>query len=132
MHIESLKDHQKSSFYIAKFENAIDDEKKIEEASFNCTVYLAYYKNKASERELIDFDDVIWTEDVEEIITTLKENGINIKEFTISCKFCDLIDRLAAFEKLGCKIKGTTELLTSWTDLNGRRQKITALKMEIL
>ena len=130
MHIECLKDQQKSSFYIAKFENPVDDEKKIEEAGFNRTVYLAYYKSKASEHKLIDFNDVIWAEDVEAIVTILKENGI--REFTISCKFCDLIDRLAAFEKLGCKIKGTTELLTSWTGLDGRRQKITALKMEIL
>lgn len=129
MHVESLKNQQKSSFYIKQFENAVDDEKKVEEAGFNRTVYLAYYKSKASERELIDFDEVIWAEDVEAIVTTLKENSI--KEFTISCKFCDLIDRLAAFEKLGCKIKGTTEILTSWTGLDGRRQKITALTMEI-
>ncbi len=39
MHIENLKDQQKSSFYIAKFENAVDDEKNIEEADFNRTVY---------------------------------------------------------------------------------------------
>ena len=130
MHIESLKDQQKSSFYIAKFENIVEDWKEIEKAGINRTTYLAYYKSKASEQELIDFNDVIWAEDVEAIVTILKES--DIKEFTISSKFCDLIDRLAAFEKLGCKIKGTTEILTSWTGLDGRRQKITALKMEVL
>lgn len=130
MHTENLKNERKSPFYIAKFENPVDDEKKIEEAGFNRTVYLAYYKSKACEHKLIDSDDVIWAEDVEAIVTILKENSI--KEFTISCKFCDLIDRLAAFEKLGCKKKDTTEILTSWTGLDGRRQKITALEMEIL
>ena len=130
MHIESLKDQQKSSFYIAEFENIVEDWKEIEKAGINRTMYLAYCKSKASEQELIDFNDVIWAEDVEAIVTILKENGI--KEFTISCKFCDLIDRLATFEKLGCKVKGTTEILTSWTGLDGRRQKITVLKMEIL
>ncbi len=130
MHIESLKNQQKSSFYIAKFENIVEDWKGIEEFGINRTVYLAYCKSKASEQELIDFNDVIWAEDVEAIVTTLKEN--RIREFTISCKFCDLIDRLAAFEKLGCKVKGTAEILTSWTGLDGRRQKITALRMEIL
>ena len=129
MHIESLKDQQKSSFYIAEFENIVEDWEEIEKAGINRTTYLAYYKSKASEQELIDFNDVIWAEDVEAIVTTLKENGI--KEFAISCKFCDLIDRLAAFEKLGCKVKGTTEILTSWTGLDGRRQKITALRMAI-
>lgn len=130
MHIESLKDQQKSSFYIAKFENVIGEWRELKKAGINYTAYSAYRKSKASEQELIDFNDVIWAEDVEAIVTTLKEN--DIMEFTISCKFCDLIDRLAAFEKLGCKIKGTTEILTSWTGLDGRRQKITALKMEIL
>ena len=129
MHIESLKNQQKSSFYIAKFENIVEDWKEIEKAGINRTTHLAYYKSKASEQELIDFNDVIWAEDVEAIVTTLKESGI--KEFTISCKFCDLIDRLAAFEKLGCEVKGTIEILTSWTGLDGRRQKITALKMAI-
>ena len=130
MHIERLKDKKKSSFYIAKFENVIGEWKELEKAGINRTSYLAYCKSKASEQELIDFNDIIWAEDVEAIVTTLKESGI--KEFTISCKFCDLIDRLAAFEKLGCKVKGTTEILTSWTGLDGCRQKITALKMEIL
>ena len=130
MYIESLKDQQKSSFYIAKFENIVEDWKEIEKAGINRTSYLAYCKSKANEQELIDFNDVIWAEDVDAIVMILKENGI--KEFTIFCKFCDLIDRLAAFEQLGCKIKGTTEILTSWTGLDGRRQKITALKMEIL
>ncbi len=111
MHIENLKNQQKSSFYIAKFENVVEDWKEIEKSSINRTTYLAYYKSKASERELIDFNDVIWAEDVEAIVTIFKENGI--KEFTISCKFCDLIDSLAAFEKLGCNVNGTTEILTS-------------------
>jgi len=130
MHIESLKNQQKSSFYIAKFENIVEDWKEIEKASINRTMYLAYCKSKASEQELIDFNDVIWAEDVEAIVTTLKENGI--KEFTISCKFCDLIDHLAAFKKLGCKVKGTTEIQTSRRGVDGRIQKITALRMEIL
>lgn len=39
MHIESLKDQQKSSFYIAKFENAVDDEKKIEATWSNAILF---------------------------------------------------------------------------------------------
>ena len=116
--------------YIEKFENVVADWKELEKSSINRTTYLAYCKSKASEQELIDFNDVIWVEDVEAIVTILKENSI--KAFTMSCKFCDLIDRLAAFEKLGCKVKGTTEIQSLWKSSDGRRQKITALKMEIL
>ena len=41
MHIESLKDQQKSSFYIAEFENIVEDWKEIEKAGINRTMYLA-------------------------------------------------------------------------------------------
>ncbi|MBQ7673447.1 MAG: hypothetical protein IJT36_02855 [Alphaproteobacteria bacterium] len=57
MYIENLKDQQKSSFYIAKFENAVEDWKEFEKAGINRTAYFAYHKSKASEQELIDFDD---------------------------------------------------------------------------
>ena len=58
MHIESLKDQQKSSFYIAQFENVIGEWRELEKAGINRTAYLAYCKSKASEQELIDFNDV--------------------------------------------------------------------------
>lgn len=121
MHIESLKDQQKSSFYIVKFENVVEDWKEIEKSGINRTTYLAYCKGKASEQELIDFNDAIWAEDVKAIVTILKESGI--KEFTISCKFCDLIDRLAAIlmqnmvsrgSSIGTKPQPKSSLKNEW------------------
>jgi len=92
----------------------------------NYTVYKAYHKSKEAEKNLIDFNDIIWPDDVEAIVNTLKANGI--KEFTISCRFCDMIDRLVDFEKLGCTVKGTTEIKTG---LDGIFAIANALKMRI-
>ena len=84
-HIDSLKDQQKSSFYIAKFEHNFEVCNTSEKSEINHTLYFAYQKSKEAENELIDFDDIIWANDVEAIVNTLKENGI--KEFTIPVTF---------------------------------------------
>ena len=99
MQIESLKNQQKSPFYIAKLENGLKDWTELEKEGISRTLYFAYEKSKKTANELINFDDIIWANDVEAIVNTLKEN--EIKEFTISCHFCDLIDRLADFDKFG-------------------------------
>ena len=106
MYVESLKNEQKPPFYIAEFEQSF----KACKSGTNYTVYKAYHKSKEAGKDLIDFNDMIWPDDVEAIVNTLKANGI--KEFTISCRFCDMIDRLVDFEKLGCTVKGTTEIKT--------------------
>ena len=130
MYIESLKDQQKSPFYIAELENGSKDWTEFEKKGISRTLYFAYEKSKKAENELIDFDNIIWANDVEAIVNTLKENSI--REFTISCHFCDLIDRLADFDKFGCRINGVTEVKSSLTNLDGNLQMISALRMEIL
>ena len=111
MYIESLKDQQKSPFYIAELERNFEACSGSEKNEINRTLYFAYEKSKKAANELIDFDDIIWANDVEAIVNTLKEN--EIKEFTISCHFCDLIDRLADFDKFGCRMNGVTEVKSS-------------------
>ena len=130
MYIESLKDQQKSPFYIAELERNFEACNHSEKSEINRTLYFAYEKSKKAANELINFDDIIWANDVEAIVNTLKENGI--KEFTISCHFCDLIDRLADFDKFGCRMNGVTEVKSSMTNLDGSVQIINALRMEIL
>lgn len=126
--MKALKDQQK--FYITKLELPFDNWDYLKEAGINRTVYFAYQKSKEIGKELIDFDDTIWPDDVEAIVATLREGGIT--EFTISCRFCDLIDRLADFEKCGCKMNGVTEVKTAWKNLDGSVQMAKALRMEIL
>ncbi|MBO6056382.1 MAG: hypothetical protein J6P84_05400 [Alphaproteobacteria bacterium] len=122
MYVESLKNEQKPPFYIAEFEQSF----KACKSGTSYTVYKAYHKSKEAGKDLIDFNDMIWPDDVEAIVATLRGN--NIREFTISCGFCDMIDRLVDFEKLGCTVEGTTKIKTG---LDGILATANALKMRI-
>jgi len=125
MCVESLKNEQKSPFYIAEFEQPFNPCKD----GTNCTVYEAYQKSKNIGKDFIDFYDLIWPNEIEAIVNTLKANGI--KEFTISCRSTNLIDCLAVFEKFNCKMNSLTEVKTGWKLMDGSQETITALKMRI-
>ncbi len=122
---ESLKNEQKSPLCIAEFEQPFNPCK----AGTNYTVYEAYQKSKKIGKDLIDFNELIWPNEIETIVDTLKANGI--KEFTISCRSTNLIDCLVVFEKFNCKMNGFTEVKTGWKRIDGRVETITALKMRI-
>ena len=87
------------------------------------------HKSKEVGKDLIDFDELIWPNDVESIVNTLKVH--EVKEFTISCRSTNLIDCLVIFEKFNCRINGLTEVKTGWKRIDGSQKTITALKMEI-
>ena len=125
MCVESLKNEQKSPFYIVEFEQPFEACK----SGTNYEVYRAYHKSKEVGKDLIDFNDLIWPNDVESIVNTLKAHCV--KEFTISCRSTNMIDCLAVFEKFNCRINGLTEVKTGWKRIDGSRETITALKMEI-
>ena len=95
----------------------------------NYTIYSAYQKSKEIGHDLIDFSELIWPDDVAEIVTTLKKN--DVQEFTISHISSCLIDCLADFEKLGCKINGLTKIKTTLKNVDGTIQETNALKMKI-
>ena len=80
--------------------------------------------------ELIDFNEVIWDYDIEEIAQTLRANGIT--EFTISSTFSSLIETLAAFEKHGISMAGLTTVKARYTDWKtGEHALIPAIKMTV-
>ena len=122
---ESLKNEQKSPLYIAEFEQPFNPCK----AGTNYTVYEAYQKSKKIGKDFIDFYDMIWPNEIEAIVNTLKANGI--KEFTISCRSTNLIECLVVFEKFNCKMNGFTEVKTGWKLMDGSVETIPALKMRI-
>ena len=117
---------------IRKFEEAIENQvKSLKDEGINATMFWAYRKSKYCGNELIDFSEVIWDTDIEEIVKTCKENVI--KEFTISSKFSSLIDTLVGFEKLGCKMNGLTEVKAPYKEWNSDNYAvISAIKMCIL
>ena len=115
---------------ITAFENAIANRvKDIRAEGINATAFWAYRKSIDAENDLIDFSEVIWDEDVEPIAETFRQNGIT--EFTISSNFSGLIKTLVAFEKLGFKMVGTTEVNANYTDWQtGEYAKVPALRMQ--
>ena len=125
MYVETLKNEQKSPFYIAEFEQPFEACK----SGTNYEVHRAYHKSKEVGKDLIDFDDMIWPNDVESIVNTLKVH--EVKEFTISCRSTNLIDCLAVFEKFNCKMNGITAVKTGWKRIDGSQETIPALKMRI-
>lgn len=115
---------------IAAFENAIANRvKDIRAEGINATAFWAYRKSEDTGNELIDFSEVIWDEDVEAIAETFKQNSIT--EFTISSTFSGLIATLAAFDKLGFKMAGITEVNANYTDWQtNERARVPAIRMK--
>lgn len=116
---------------IKLFEKAIKQNiKNLEEFGINRTLFFAYITSKENGNELINFNNVIWDFDIEEIAQTLRAN--NITEFTISSTFSSLIETLAAFEKHGISMAGLTTIKARYTDFKtGEPALIPAIKMTV-
>ena len=119
---------------IRSFEEAMANKdnngKSYKELGINKTLFWAYRTSKEAGNELIDFNEVIWDYDIEEIAQTLRANGIT--EFTISSTFSSLIETLAAFEKQGISIAGLTTVKAHYTDWKtGEHALIPAIKMTV-
>lgn len=114
---------------IAAFENAIANQvKDLRAEGIKPTAFWAYRNSCHCGNDLIDFNEVIWDEDIEAIAATLDANGIT--EFTISSTFSSLIATLAAFDKQGFKMAGITEVNANYTDwMTNERAKIPAIRM---
>lgn len=103
---------------------------KLSHYGLNHTTYWAYNDSMEAENETLDFGDVVWEHDIEEIIAFCKENGID--HITISSNFSGLIPTLARFEELGCKMAGLTKVNRRFKDIaTGEREQIPAIKMII-
>lgn len=114
---------------IQAFENAITNRvANLAAEGINSTAFWAYRKSRENGNERLDFNEVIWDEDIEAIAATLEQNGIT--EFTISSTFSGLIATLVAFEKLGYKTAGTIRVNASYKNWQTETyEKIDALLM---
>lgn len=115
---------------INKIEEVKNKDVRLEDVGINRTFYWAYIRTQETTNENLDFEDVIWENDVEGIIKNCKEFGL--KEITISSRFSSLIDILAEFEKQGAKLIGLTKVTTRFYSCATNQPKIiNALKIEI-
>lgn len=110
------------------FEKTIQDGSDLQERGINATLYWAYRNSKDAGNDLINFDEVIWDNDVHPICDTLKENEIT--EFTISSPFSSLIATLAQFDEQGFKMDGIVRVKSRHANwFTGERELIPAIKM---
>lgn len=107
---------------IEKFEEARERKASFEETKINPTMFRAYTKSLKLDYDLINFEDVIWENDVEPIVNSCRE--LNITMITITCEQSSMIKILSLFDKLGCKILGMTELKTQYYDWDKDDNKI--------
>ncbi|RKJ03848.1 hypothetical protein D7X87_13415 [bacterium D16-54] len=115
---------------IELFERAIAEQAgSLKDLGINPTLFWAYRNSMEAGNEEINFEDVIWDYDIEEIVKTLKENGIS--GFTISSTFSSLIPTLAEFAKHGFQMAGLTEIRARYTDWQtGKAAVIPAIRMK--
>ena len=113
--------------YIESFEK-LKGQKQFPE-DMNATMYWAYRESQETNNKHLNFYDIIWNNDVEQIVRICKANGI--KEFSISSSCSGLIDCLALFEKFGCKVCGLTEA-NDRRNMRGTIGTIPAIRIEVL
>ena len=115
---------------ITKLDELKKQNAKLKDYGINHTFYWAYQTSLEAQNETIDFSDVIWEKDIEEIIKNCNE--FEIKSITISSTFSGLIDTLATFEELGCKVLGLTKIKSRFIDYRTQEPEIkNAFKIQI-
>lgn len=119
---------------IEQLEKAKELWNKGEHLNCNRTLLFAYEHSQEAETELLNFDEVIWKDDIAEIIANCKEYGI--EEFTVSANFSGLLEALEDFEKNGCKLAGLVRVNRSTYHLNREmnglvRDTAPAMKMKL-
>ena len=114
---------------IERFEQAIENKvKDLRAEGINPTLFWAYRTLEETGNDKIDFNEIIWDYEIEEIANCLKENGI--VEFTISSTFSSLIETLAEFQKYGFQMAGLTEVNARYTAIgSNEKAKLPAIRM---
>lgn len=105
------------------------------EIGINSTFGAAYFYSLEAGNDLINFDEVIWDRDIDEILENCRRFGI--EEFAISSTLSSLITTIAEFQKRGCKLEGLIEINSRFDDwkagLEGesRKERIPAFKISL-
>jgi len=116
---------------IESLDAAREKETTFEELSCHRTFFWAYRNSCEADTETLDFDDVIWEQDIPEIIECCRRFGIS--RFTISCGMSSMAETIWAFEKNGCCLIGMTEVNTRFNDWKtGQHGRKPAFELRVL
>lgn len=119
--------------HIADIDNAIENQSRMswKELGFNQTFGQAYLYSLEAENDLPNYGDVIWDDDIDEIIADCRKTGTT--EFTISSTFSSLIETIAQFQKRGCMMQGLVEINSRYESnwRTGEKKRIPAFLMKL-
>ena len=97
---------------------------KTEEKCFQ-KIWAMYKNSQDNKNQYIDFSDAIWDNEVEQIIKTLKDNGIEY--FTFSSTWSSAVKTAWLFTQNGCTLEGLTEINEGYEDfITGEMKKTPA------
>ena len=97
---------------------------KNEENGFR-TIWTMYEKARDNQNMYIDFNEVIWDNEVPSIIKTLRDNGI--EKFTFSSTWSSAVKTAWLFKENGCTLEGLTEVNEGYEDfITGKMKKTPA------
>ena len=102
-----------------------------EELGVHRTFFWAYIHSHEADTETLDFEDVIWEQDIPGIIESCRR--FEISRFTISCPMSSMAETIWELEKHGCKLVGMTRVNGRFDDFRtGERETKPAFEIEVL
>ena len=100
------------------------------EIGVNPTFGTAYLTSLEAGNDVPDFADVIWNDDIEEILRDCRRFGIT--EFTISSAFSGIIEAIDKFLEPGCRLNGLTKVKSRFNDRRtGEKEIKPAFKLSL-
>ena len=104
--------------------NELKETIKTEENGFR-KIWTMYEKARENQNMYIDFNEVIWDNEVQSIIKTLRDNGI--EKFTFSSTWTSAVKTAWLFTQNGCTLEGLTEINEGYEDfITGKMKKTPA------
>ena len=135
--------YQKELQAIAAFDAAKNDEEK-EKArelhnetfgqignlgEFAVHIWREYQSSREHGNLNLNLSEVIWDEQVPEIVACMKANGI--ERFTFSAKYTEAIKTAWLFQQEGYVLEGFVEINSRYTDAYGNSEKVPALQFRV-
>ncbi len=114
---------------IPEYDKVLNGEMEYKELKPNGTLFGAYRSSCDCKNDLLDFNEVIWDNDIDTMVDFFAEHSI--AEFTISSTFSGLTKVLGMLEERGFKITGTIKVNAPYTDWDtGKPAKIYAVHLK--
>ena len=89
---------------------AVEDNKR----AFSKSFLAAYFSWKRSEKELLDFDEAIFTRDIPALAAEL--DFVGITQFTVSARQANMAFILTEFSEHGWRLAGLTRVKAGWSE----------------